>query len=418
MVDAAAKPSSELAAWADRSVHRSWLITQGQRLLEHYRGAQVAGGFGTLNDSGQLTGSSAVTIVTARMVHCYSVAALMGVPGAGLLADHGLTSLLDGALRDKAHDGWFESEVDADGSRKQAYVHAFVALAAASAVIASRSRADELCSAVTAVVEQHFWLADEGVMAPSFSADWRDGENYRGANANMHTIEAFLALADATGNDLWLDRALGLAKLFGHDIARTHDYRLPEHFDADWHMLPDYNADKPTDDLRPWGMTPGHFAEWGGLMLKVEAALHERDRVAPDWLYEDAIGLFDSAMAHGWHIDGAPGMVYTIGWDNAISVANRPWWVQVETANTAYMLLRRTGEQRFESAYRMIWDYTARLFIDRNAGGWRPEIGRDGTRTQQVYPLREDLYHAFQATVTPLLPLSASLAGSAERYPL
>jgi len=416
MVDADVLSDSELALWADRSVHRSWLITQGQRLLEHYRGAQVAGGFGTLDDGGRLTGSSAVTIVTARMVHCYSVAALMGVPGAGVLADHGLAALLDGPLRDKAHDGWFESEDDA--SRKQAYVHAFVALAAASAVMASRSRADELCVAATGVIEQYFWLPDEGVMAPSFSADWHDDENYRGANANMHTTEAFLALADATGNDLWLERALGLVKRFGHDIARTHKYRLPEHFDTDWQMLPHYNVDQSTDDLRPWGMTPGHFAEWGGLLLKVEAALLERERAAPDWLCEDAMGLFDSAMALGWDVDGAPGMVYTIGWDNAVCVANRPWWVQVEAANTAYMLLRRTGERRFENVYRMIWDYTAHHIIDRDAGGWRPEIDRDGVRTQRVYPLREDLYHAFQATVTPLLPISSSLAYGARSYPL
>lgn len=401
--------------WPERSAHRAWLISQGQSLLQHYQGAQVAGGFGKLNDDAQLESPSAATIVTARMVHCYSVAALMGVPGAGPLADHGVAALLDGPLRDQEHGGWFESE--SQGSRKQAYAHAFVALAAASAVMAHRTRAGELCAAVVSVINQHFWLAGEKVVAPSFGADWHDGENYRGANANMHSTEAFLALADATGDAQWLDRALSLAQRFCHDIARTHGYRLPEHFDSNWQAMPDYHRDQPADELRPWGMTPGHFAEWSGLLLKLEAALTAHGRDVPGWLLQDAVGLFDSALAHGWGADGAPGMVYTLGWDNQVSIANRPWWVQAETANTAYMLLRRTGDARFETIYRMVWDYIASTFID-DKGGWRLEVDRAGQRSWRIYPLREDLYHAFQATVIPLLPISASLAGGIKRHTL
>ncbi|WP_286707846.1 AGE family epimerase/isomerase, partial [Psychrobacter sp. UBA2514] len=69
-----------------------------------------------------------------------------------------------------------------------------------------------------------------------------DPEDYRGANCNMHTTEACLALADATGETRWLDRALHLAKRFGHDMPSTYDGRLPEHFDSEWNLLPDYDA--------------------------------------------------------------------------------------------------------------------------------------------------------------------------------
>lgn len=397
--------------WPNLEIHRQWLIMRSQDLLQHYRQARVAGGFGSLDDDGKLADQAAKTIVTARMVHCYSVASLMGVPGAAPLADHGLAALLDGPLRDPENDGWFEEE-GIDG-RKQAYVHAFVALASASALMAGRPRADELCEAASAVIEKQFWLADESVMAPSYAADWSDPEAYRGANANMHSTEAFLAMADATGDDLWLNRAVGLVKRFGHDIARSHDYALPEHFDTDWQVLPDYNRDRPADDLRPWGRTPGHFAEWAGLLLKVEQALTGRGQAAPDWLLEDAIGLFDSTIARGWNIDGAPGIVYTIGNEMEVSVAARPWWVQAEAANTAYMLHCRTGQARFEAAYRMLWDYIAGTMIDCNKGGWRPEVDRRGGRSSRIYPLRDDLYHAFQATIIPLMPVSASVAGGA-----
>lgn len=393
--------------------HDSWLLCQARRLLAHYTSAQVPSGFGALNDEGQLTSLTAVTLVTARMVHSYSLAAMMGVTGADELADHGLRALLDGPLRDHEHGGWFEDE--RQESRKEAYIHAFVALAAASASIAKRPRAAELCAVSTDIIDQYFWLEDEAVMAPSFAADWHDCEDYRGANANMHATEAFLALWDATGDEKWLNRSLALVKRFGHDIARAYDYRLPEHFDRHWQMLPDFNVDKPRDDFRPWGMTPGHFSEWAGLMLKVEAALIAHKHEAPQWLLDDAMGLLDSAITLGWCADGKPGMVYTIGWDNEVSVANRPWWVQAETANASYLCMRRTGERRFEVVHRMAWGYIANILIDSEYGGWLPEVDQTGQRTFAVYPLRDDLYHAFQATLTPLLPITASLAGGVKQ---
>lgn len=409
MADTTASSDLLSVCWADRSTHRRWLLAEGQRLLDHYAKARVAEGYATLGHDGNMVDDTAQSIITARMVHCYALAVLMGVPGAATLADHGINALLDGPLRDHTHGGWFSN---ASGtSRKNAYLHAFVALAAASAVIAGRPRAVALLGAVTAVIDQHFWLEDEGAMLPSFAADWSDPEDYRGANCNMHTTEACLALADATGDTRWLDRSLRLAKRFGHDIPETYERRLPEHFDTHWNLLPDYDANEPSDDLRPWGLTPGHFAEWAGLLLKVEAACIARDYDVPDWLLPDAIALFDSAIDRGWAPDGNAGMVYTIGWNDEISIANRPYWVQAEMANTALMLTRRTGDLRFEQYYRLAWDYIASTLIDLDNGGWRHEVDADGSLSTVVYPTREDLYHDFQATVVPLLPVSASVAG-------
>ncbi|MEN6669397.1 AGE family epimerase/isomerase [Psychrobacter sp. B38] len=406
--------------WAELSIHKHWLVAEGQRLLEHYAKARVPLGFATLGNDGNMVDDTAKTIITARMVHCYALATLMGIPGSAALADHGLDALLDGPLRDHTYDGWFSDASSAHdhSSRKKAYVHAFIALAGASASIAGRPRGTELMQAAIAVIDQHFWLEDEDSMLPSFAADWSDPEDYRGANCNMHTTEACLALADATGEIRWLERALSLAKRFGHDIPATYHGRLPEHFDGQWNLLPDYNADMPFDDLRPWGLTPGHFIEWAGLLLKVESACQVRGRSAPDWLLSDAITLFDNAISRGWAADGKSGMVYTISWEDEISVPNRPYWVQAEMANTALMLARRTGQSRFEHYYRLAWDYIASVLIDREAGGWRHEVDADGHLSTVVYPTREDLYHDFQATITPLIPTAASLAGGLRTHVL
>ncbi|MDP0941758.1 AGE family epimerase/isomerase, partial [Klebsiella quasipneumoniae] len=66
------------------------------------------------------------------------------------------------------------------------------------------------------IIEQFFWSEEEGVMLESFAQDWSGVEAYRGANSNMHATEAFLALADVTGDNRWLDRALRIVERVIH----------------------------------------------------------------------------------------------------------------------------------------------------------------------------------------------------------
>ena len=98
------------------------------------------------------------TWITARMVHVYSLGALLGHPGSEELADAGLKGLL-GELHDKEHDGWYAA-VTADGKPmgpKQCYAHAFVILAATSGMLAGRPAAKELFEKAAAVYDKYFW---------------------------------------------------------------------------------------------------------------------------------------------------------------------------------------------------------------------------------------------------------------------
>jgi mannose/cellobiose epimerase-like protein (N-acyl-D-glucosamine 2-epimerase family) len=74
----------------------------------------------------------------------------------------------------------------------------------------------------------------------------------------MHTVEALLAAADATGERSHLERALRICTRVIHDLARSHDWRIPEHFDSDWTPVLDYNVDIPAHRFRPFGATVGH----------------------------------------------------------------------------------------------------------------------------------------------------------------
>jgi len=395
-------------SWVRRSAHRLWLAAEGRRLLRFAQASRMEGGFGALGRDGSLPNDAQPDgILTARMVHAFSMATLQGIPGCLPLVRHGVAALL-GPLHDKDHGGWFETP-SAPDNRKQAYLHAFVALAGSSATLLGVEGGEKLLSLATEILETHYWSEEEGVMRESFARDWSDEEDYRGANANMHSTEACLALADITGNDEWLKRAHRIVHRFVHEIAGSHDYCMPEHFSRDWVLLRDYNKDKPTDSLRPYGMTPGHFAEWAHLTVKVEAALLRREGVAPGWMLHDSRALLDAALRYGWAPDGKPGMIYTIDWDHKPHVTVRAHWVQAEAVTAAVNLLKRTGSPAYETWYRKLWDYIAETLIDQEHGGWRNEVDAQGRISAEVYPDKADLYHAFQATVAPILPLSPCL---------
>ena len=77
----------------------------------------------------------------------------------------------------------------------------------------------------------------------------------------MHTTEAFLAVADVTGNEEYRERA---GRIIDHVVgwASNNSWRIPEHFTADWQPDLECNHDKPDDQFKPYGATPGHGIEW------------------------------------------------------------------------------------------------------------------------------------------------------------
>ncbi|MFC0267450.1 D-mannose isomerase [Kushneria aurantia] len=399
-------------SWLQRGSHRDWLEAEGQRLLAFYRASRHPEcGFAALDDDGRLPDDARPdTMITARMTHCYALATLRGVPGAAPLVAHGVAAL-QGALQDSEYDGWY-SELPREGEApsKQAYIHAFVALAAASAWQSGNADAKGLLDDVLKVIEARFWSEDEGGMREGFSRDWSEGEAYRGGNSNMHSTEAFLQLADVLDNPLWRQRALSIAEKLIHRHARANDYRIVEHFDSDWHEWRDYNSDRPKDQFRPYGATPGHAFEWARLLVHLEAGLLRHGESAPGWLLEDARGLFQRATELGWCVDGEPGLLYTHDWDNNPLVHERLHWPVAEAASAAAALHARTGDSTHERWYRCFWDYIERFMIDRERGSWWQELDHHNRPSNQLWSGKPDLYHAFQATLLPRLPLAPTMA--------
>ena len=189
--------------------------------------------------------------------------------------------------------------------------------------------------------QEHWWW-DKALNMPveSYAADFTDPEDYRGINAAMHTVEAYLAVADVTGDVTWLNRAIQIIDFAVNVQARANDWRLPEHYDTSWKPLLDYNRDQPAHPFRPYGVTPGHGLEWSRLTVQARAGLVARSLPAPEWMLDAAEELFDRARLDGWRVDGGPGFVYTTDFSGKPIVHERMHWVACEGISAAAAIRR------------------------------------------------------------------------------
>lgn len=372
-----------------------WCRDHALSLLDfHAQSLNPAGGFFKLaTDGTPLPDDTRELHETTRMVHAYARGAALGHPAAARMVDHGMDFLLS-RHRDPVYGGFWWSVGD-DGPRdrrKQAYGHAFVLLAAASARQVGHPRADVLAALAREGLAR-FWEEGPGAVCDTFAEDWTGPLAYRGGNANMHLTEALLAAHAAWSDPADLVRAGRIAGLMIDRHARAEGWVVPEHFTPDWQVDPDFDGDAM---FRPSGTTPGHAIEWARLLLEMKDAGGD-DR---GWTLPAARALYDRAMGEAWLPDG--GLAYTMGWDGRVSRPWRFWWPCAEAIATAAILARHTGEDAYRAQGRKIWQHVDRHHIDHANGGWFPEIDPGGRPIHTVFAGKPDIYHALTAALSGL----------------
>ena len=394
-----------------RTAHRQWLLAEALSLIALFRRSAFDpdGGFFTLDTDGRPLAPPADGARvrqlhdTTRLVHCFAIAHLLGLPGAERFVDHGM-HFLRTRHRDGVNGGYFQA-VDATGARdpgKQAYGHAFVMLAASSAHVIGHPDARSLFEDVTGVLMERFWEEAAGATSEEYSADWRAVSDYRGQNSNMHLTEALMAAHEAFGDRRHLDMAERIAELIIERHARAAGWRVPEHFTSDWRIDRDYAGDPV---FRPPGTTPGHALEWSRLLVQLwEAGGREKS-----WMREAADALFRSTVESAWDEESG-GFYYTLDWQDEPERTDRLWWPCAEGIGAAAVLADATGgEPMYELWYRRIWGFVAEHLIDPVHGGWFPELDAALRPTNRLFAGKPDLYHALQACLIPLLPSTASV---------
>ncbi len=348
--------------------------------------------------------------VTCRMAHVYSIASLMGHEGSEALVDAAVKGLR-GELRDKEHDGWYEGLTPGGShlSGKQCYAHAFVILAGTSAYLAGRPEAEELLQEALEVYDRYYWNEEEGLSCDNWNTEFTVMDDYRGLNANMHSVEAFLAVADAAGKEEYRVRA---GRIIDHVLgwAKDNHWRIPEHYTKDWEPDLEKNREKPDDPFKPYGATPGHGLEWARLITQWALSTYKEDKESMLPYIKESEELFRRAVEDAWNADGAPGICYTTGWDGKPIVHERMHWTLAEGINTAAVLYHVTKKQEYADAYAAFMQYLDEKVLDHVNGSWFHQMDQNNQVTGTVWPGKPDIYHALQATLIPYYAPEASIA--------
>lgn len=346
-------------------------------------------------DGSPIAGAPQELHTTTRLVHSYALGEMWGEPDCAAIIDAGMGFLWSGH-RDAEHGGYLWS-VAPDGSpadaTKLAYGHVFVLLAGASALKAGHPDAGRLIADVDAIIDRHYWDEDAGLLRDEFTRDWRPFSTYRGMNANMHGVEAMLTAFEATGREVYLNRAGRILDFFVGRIAPAHGWRLPEHYHEDWTVDVAYSGNPM---FRPAGSTPGHSFELGRLVLQHWDLRGRPQDGAPDC----ARRLIDQALADAWLPQG--GFAYTLGPDGRMAIPDRYWWPVTEAIGAMATLLKHGGSDADETWYRRLWTFADERLIDHDRGGWFPELGPDDKPLGRQFPGKPDIYHSVQATLFPL----------------
>lgn len=341
------------------------------------------------------------TWITCRMVHVYSIAKRLGYEGAEELVKLGMSGLLH-ELHDENAGGWYAGRTKDGGilPDKQCYAHAFVILAASSALLAGNPYAEKLLSDALSVYDRYFWREEEGLAVDTWNTEFTELSDYRGVNANMHTIEAFLAAADALHEERYRERA---GKIIAHVIrwAGENEWRIPEHFTKDWKPDLECHREKPDDPFKPYGATPGHGIECARLIVQWAASVHEADVAEKEKYLHAAEELYCRAVSDAWNVDGAPGIVYTTDWKGNPIVHDRMHWTLAEAINTAAVLFRVTGKEKYAKDYAGFLKYLDEDVVDWKYGSWYHQMDEKNHLKDTVWPGKSDLYHAVQATLIP-----------------
>lgn len=355
------------------------------------------------------------TWITCRMAHVYSIGVLLGHQGSGELVDAALKGLT-GELHDRRNGGWYPG-VTAEGAflpDKQCYAHAFVILAASSAMLAGRKGAERLLEEALDLFELRFWNEEEGLACDTWNTEFTVLDDYRGLNANMHTVEAFLAAADAAGREQYRSWA---GRIIGHVIgwASANAWRIPEHFTKEWEPMLEYNKECPADPFKPYGATPGHGIEWARLITQWALSVYGDDQEKLGIYVEAAGKLYRRAVRDAWRADGARGIVYTTDWEGKPVIHDRMHWTLAEAVNTSAVLYRVTADTEYAQDYAQFMQYLDEQVLDHVNGSWFHQMNEKGEVTGSVWPGKSDLYHAFQAMLIPYCKPGVSVASAVYR---
>lgn len=319
------------------------------------------------------------TLVTARLIYVFSHGyVLTGAPEALAAARHGVDFLLAHCLRP---DGGCVYAVEPDGrvvdGRADLYDLAFVIFA-----LAWFHRAGGDPEALRHAEATMRFIETRLAHAAGGFAEDDAGALPRRQNPHMHLLEACHAMAEASGEARWLDRAQNLVDLMRARLFDGDTGSLGEFFAEDW---------SPLQGAKGRLREPGHHFEWVWLLHH-----HARLTGRPD--PGEAERLYAFALAHGLEAlaDGSPMALDEVDRDGAPVARTKLLWPQTEAIKAFAARLECLGDA---DAGARLETHLAGLFrhhVDPGTAMWVNQLDPSGAPVLADLPVRV-LYHLLLA---------------------
>ncbi len=246
---------------------------------------------------------------------------------------------------------------------KELYGQAFVIYALAEYHLASQ-RPEPLAQALDLfrLIDAKCHDNDHGGYFETFSRDWTAAPNARLAygvdsaaktmNTHLHVLEAWTNLYRATKDELLARRLREMINLLTAKIINPHTYHFELFFDAQW------NSQKPVVSF-------GHDIE--GSWLLTEAAEVLGDGRLFEHVKAISIQMADACLTEALDKDG--GLFYEAE-HGKITIGDKHWWAQAETAVGFLNAWELRPEKRFLRAAKANWQFILTHQVDREHGEW------------------------------------------------
>ncbi len=284
---------------------------------------------------------------------------------------HRAYDYLSGHFVDREHGGLF-MELNADGtvsdSRKMTYGLSF-AIYAFSEYYRATQNQESLQHAIDVynLLEKHAFDSNYGGYLELFSADWQylEGEGVvaqgraKSMNTHLHLLEAYTNLYRVWPDGGLERRLINLVDIFDNHILNRETYHLELFFEADWTVSGRYDS-------------YGHDIEFSWLL--VEAAEVLGDSAILNEAKETAVRVARVQLEEGMNPGGA--MIYEKTGDRYRR--NISWWVQAEAVVGFLNAWQISGDREFLEASYGVWEYISENMIDRQHGGWFPDLDEHG----------------------------------------
>lgn len=290
------------------------------------------------------------TRVQGRQMFVFAVAAEKGWLAEGHALVQGIQHYLDRYARHTKIDGAYAFKLDRRhqvvDNRLDTYDCAFFLLAWAYqhkvfAEPMAKVRAERLMTAL----EDRFGAPGGGYLEGDYPSA------IRRQNPHMHLFEAFLAWYEVCADEVWLNRARGILRLFEQAFFDHEKGVLYEYFDQNMGRL-----DTPQGQI----VEPGHLMEWVWL-------LREYERLSGVSMDSYCQALYQRGLQ--WGMDDQCGLLFDeINAQGQVLKAGKRLWTVTELLK-AHLAQARAGDKAAEGRAAMAIDSLFRYHLDTPMAG-------------------------------------------------